>query len=440
MISHSCPNSGLVAFSSCSKNINYIYQSVAANWAYHHHDALGSLRQLTDSEGTVTLTKSYLPYGDELSSSGVSTSSYGFTGEMQDMATGLVYLRARYYAPWDGRFLTQDPWDGDYNQPMSYNGWLYGYANPVMFADSSGQNPLSRYDKVATLDITAWLQSEMLKHYTYGTARRSDVRLMKLITLSWPYSNSGCGDPIPELDDIATMHPYNVIVDEFTMFGGIPIGHFPATTEATGFPLVLAGLPGLLLAKMNTVNFLAGVEYGAYGLAIDYATIGYSPQPNTIEDAGNGDDKKVVTICGKAHDVSDVGNIMFGLGGQARGYPLEMVYLSAASFNGLSGEGIISALGPDGWGAPAGWWLGLRGAYTSEASMCNQLDNLDFLGYRDNAEQLASWLPSDEAGVGIVKSDISSLVRLSGTSQYNSRSTLAELTIKLSNRFSHLFP
>jgi len=113
----------------------------AANWAYHNHDALGSLRQLTDADGTVTLTKSYLPYGDELSSSGVGASSYGFTGEWQDMATGLVYLRARYYAPWDGRFLTQDPWSGDYNQPMSYNPWLYAYANPVMMTDPSGYHP-----------------------------------------------------------------------------------------------------------------------------------------------------------------------------------------------------------------------------------------------------------------------------------------------------------
>ena len=62
--------------------ISKIDEYVSANWAYHNHDALGSLRQLTDSDGTVTLTKSYLPYGDELSSSGMGTSSYGFTGEV----------------------------------------------------------------------------------------------------------------------------------------------------------------------------------------------------------------------------------------------------------------------------------------------------------------------------------------------------------------------
>jgi RHS repeat-associated protein len=78
----------------------------------------------------VTLTKSYLPYGEELSSSGVGASSYGFTGEWTDMATGLVFLRARYYSPWDGRFLSSDPWSGEYNQPLTLNGWSYVENDP----------------------------------------------------------------------------------------------------------------------------------------------------------------------------------------------------------------------------------------------------------------------------------------------------------------------
>jgi len=119
--------------------VGCIGEVAAANWAYHNHDALGSLRQLTDADGTVTLSKSYLPYGDELSSSGVGDSSYGFTGEITDVATGLVYLRARYYAPSQGSFLTQDVWDGDPYSPMAYNKWLYGYANPIRWVDHSGK-------------------------------------------------------------------------------------------------------------------------------------------------------------------------------------------------------------------------------------------------------------------------------------------------------------
>ena len=56
-------------------------------------DALGSVRQLVDENGTLTLTQAYQPYGESLTSDGSGTSSYGFTSEWTD-ATGLQYLRA----------------------------------------------------------------------------------------------------------------------------------------------------------------------------------------------------------------------------------------------------------------------------------------------------------------------------------------------------------
>ncbi|MCG2785190.1 MAG: hypothetical protein L6461_08810 [Anaerolineae bacterium] len=49
-----------------------------------------------------------------------------------------VYLRARHYTPSTGRFLSRDTWGGDENQPMSYNLWLYVYANPINDIDPTG--------------------------------------------------------------------------------------------------------------------------------------------------------------------------------------------------------------------------------------------------------------------------------------------------------------
>jgi hypothetical protein len=45
------------------------------------------------------------------------------------------------YSPTDGRFTTKDSWQGDYNRPMSYNAWLYVYANPINLTDPSGHDP-----------------------------------------------------------------------------------------------------------------------------------------------------------------------------------------------------------------------------------------------------------------------------------------------------------
>jgi RHS repeat-associated protein len=104
---------------------------------YFMSDALGSVRQLTNASGQVTLTKSYTPYGEALSSVGSGTSMYAFTGEQQD-ASGLTYLRARYYASDTGRFLTRDTWEGDAKRPLSYNKWNYVEGNPTNYTDPSG--------------------------------------------------------------------------------------------------------------------------------------------------------------------------------------------------------------------------------------------------------------------------------------------------------------
>ena len=113
---------------------------------YFLGDALGSVRQLTDQAGAITYAASYDPYGVVTQSSGAGQSAYGYTGEQQD-ASGLVYLRARYYNPNDGRFMSRDTWGGDENRPMSMNRWMYASGNPIRFIDPTGHY----YDRQAAV-------------------------------------------------------------------------------------------------------------------------------------------------------------------------------------------------------------------------------------------------------------------------------------------------
>ena len=105
---------------------------------YFLGDALGSVRQLVDPTGVVTLSQSYAPYGDTLNSVGVGSSVYQFTGEAKDHYIKLIHLRSRFYAPEFGRFMTKDIWQGDYARPLSLNRWMYTEGNPVNFTDPRG--------------------------------------------------------------------------------------------------------------------------------------------------------------------------------------------------------------------------------------------------------------------------------------------------------------
>jgi len=94
---------------------------VGGNVEYPLLDGLGSMRQLTDAAGTVILSRSYDAYGSVRFAAGAGSSRLGYTGELQDPASGLVYLRARHYHPALGRFLQRDSFDGFIQGPQSSN-------------------------------------------------------------------------------------------------------------------------------------------------------------------------------------------------------------------------------------------------------------------------------------------------------------------------------
>ena len=106
-------------------------------WQYHLGDALGSVRQLSDTSATVGLARSYEPFGSDLASVGSDLSAYGFTNEQTD-ASGLVYLRARYHDPSRGRFLTPDPLLPGATSPAFLNRWAYASGDPINQSDPSG--------------------------------------------------------------------------------------------------------------------------------------------------------------------------------------------------------------------------------------------------------------------------------------------------------------
>lgn len=58
---------------------------------YFLGDALGSMRQLVDGSGVVTLVQSYEPYGERLSSVGSGASIYGFDGEQFEGLCAALY-------------------------------------------------------------------------------------------------------------------------------------------------------------------------------------------------------------------------------------------------------------------------------------------------------------------------------------------------------------
>jgi RHS repeat-associated protein len=110
-------------------------------WAYVLPDHLGSVRQLADADGQVTLAQSYDPFGVLLEANGSGASEFGYTGEWYGSYIDLLFLRARYYDPAVGRFLSEDTKPGIAYLPKSLHIYMYAWNNPVLLTDHSGLQP-----------------------------------------------------------------------------------------------------------------------------------------------------------------------------------------------------------------------------------------------------------------------------------------------------------
>jgi RHS repeat-associated protein len=61
------------------------------------------------------------------------------SGEQYDPDLGLYYLRARYYNPATGRFLSRDPLDGKAIDPKTLHKYLYAGGDPINKIDPTGK-------------------------------------------------------------------------------------------------------------------------------------------------------------------------------------------------------------------------------------------------------------------------------------------------------------
>ena len=113
------------------------YAVTGSSIEVYHADRLGSVRAVSDASGTVTATWRTDEFGVPTASSGTTSQPFAYTGEPRD-ATGLSYLRARYYDPTIGRFMSRDTWAGLGASPASLNRYSYVHNNPATNADPSG--------------------------------------------------------------------------------------------------------------------------------------------------------------------------------------------------------------------------------------------------------------------------------------------------------------
>ena len=107
-----------------------------ADDAYYLTDHLGSVLALTDATGAISTRYVYDPFGLATVEGAAADNPLQFTGREND-GTGLLYYRARYYAPALHRFLGQDLLPG-----LGANRYAYVGNSPLLGLDPFGLETL----------------------------------------------------------------------------------------------------------------------------------------------------------------------------------------------------------------------------------------------------------------------------------------------------------
>ncbi len=105
---------------------------------YYVTDMHGNVVQLLDESGNVTKTYEYDSFGNEVKPEKKDENPYRYCGEYYDKETEEVYLRARYYEPGVGRFITRDTYTGESDEPLSLHLYTYCANDGVNMVDPSG--------------------------------------------------------------------------------------------------------------------------------------------------------------------------------------------------------------------------------------------------------------------------------------------------------------
>lgn len=109
-----------------------IAKKIGNVYYYYVYNAHGDVVMLVDETGNIKNTYQYDAWGSIVAQNESIKNNHKYAGEYLDNDSGLVYLRARYYEPSIGRFISEDPARDDLNW------YVYAKNNPVNAIDPSG--------------------------------------------------------------------------------------------------------------------------------------------------------------------------------------------------------------------------------------------------------------------------------------------------------------
>jgi len=109
--------------------------------------------------------------------SALDLSCFRYRGYLYDNETDWYYLRSRYYAPDEGRFISTDSYMATGETAVSHNMYAYANDNPVMYVDENGELSLLLFVAIVAAvvivgEILSYASNDMMKESNLEKNRR----------------------------------------------------------------------------------------------------------------------------------------------------------------------------------------------------------------------------------------------------------------------------
>ena len=190
---------------------------------YVYTDPQGTPLAEADDKGNIVKTYDYTPYGTM--ALGTPENGPGYTGQVSDPETNLVYMQGRYYDPASGRFLSVDPNGPKEGDTYNFNRYAYGNNNPILFADPTGRASQPAWYTRALAQVQRILNSP--------EAQRAEARIgAGMLAGSEGESEGGAAPVLDESADQALNDQINQTSDPNRPYSNIPDSKYVGAGKA----------------------------------------------------------------------------------------------------------------------------------------------------------------------------------------------------------------
>ena len=167
---------------------NLLMRTADGTSYYYMYNGHADVTALLRPDGTIAATYYYDAFGNITDTTGSASNSITYAGYQYDKETGLYYLNARMYDPETARFVQEDTYRGELNDPLSLNLYTYCSNEPLMYTDPTGHISLS------------WIKGKVIDPlYNAGSnvasgAKKLGKKVVNKAVEAWDYVSDKAGE------------------------------------------------------------------------------------------------------------------------------------------------------------------------------------------------------------------------------------------------------